>query len=111
MVCGGAAAKVWTVATEADLGVQPVSPIFLYARNQQERNTLSAEFGAELADLQHRFDSLIGLRTGQAPALVLRLIHDAGTAVRSERLPLAAIMAPSEPDVRQMDFASRSAAV
>ncbi len=95
---GAASARVWIRATKADLGVQPISPVFLYARSEQDRTDLSAEFGAELAALQCRFDHLVGLRTGQVPALVLRLSHDAGTPVRSERLPLAAIMTARDPD-------------
>jgi nitroreductase len=94
---GAAAARVWLRAARAELGVQPVSPVFLYARSHQERTGLSAEFGAELAGLQGRFDRLVGLRTGQVPALVLRLSHDAGTPVRSQRLPLAAIITAAEP--------------
>jgi hypothetical protein len=94
---GAAAARVWIRATQADLGVQPVSPVFLYARSHQERTGLSAEFSAELAELQSRFDQLVGLRTGQATALVLRLSHDAGASVRSERLPVASIMTDGQP--------------
>ncbi len=95
-VRGGAAAeRVWVRAIQDNLGVQPVSPVFLYARTEHELNGLSARFSAELAGLQHRFDEILGLGARQAPALVLRLSHDAGTAVRSERLPRASIVVPS----------------
>ncbi len=92
-VRGGAAAeRVWIRATRANLGVQPVSPVCLYARTEQDRNGLCAGFGAELAELQHRFDQILGLGARQAPALVLRLSHDAGSVTRSQRLPRASIV-------------------
>ena len=97
-VRGGAAAeRVWIRAGQDGLGVQPVSPVFLYARTDDELRGLSARFGAELAGLQHRFDRLVGLGAGQATALVIRISHDPGPVVRSRRLPRASIVsnAPS----------------
>jgi molybdopterin/thiamine biosynthesis adenylyltransferase len=95
-VRGGAAAeRVWISATRSNLGVQPLSPVFLYARNDNDRGGLSARFSTELAALQLRFDAVLGLLPGEAPALLLRLSHHAGSAVRSARLPLAQVLDPS----------------
>jgi hypothetical protein len=90
---GAAAARAWVRATADNLGVQPVSPVFLYARSELDLNGLSAHFCAELAALQHRFETIVGLRVEQAPALVMRISHEAGSVVRSERRPLASIVA------------------
>jgi hypothetical protein len=92
-VRGGAAAeRVWISATRNHLGVQPLSPVFLYARDDNDRNGLSERFNVELAGLQTRFETILGLRPGEAPVLILRLSHQAGTAIRSGRLPLAQVL-------------------
>ncbi len=89
---GAAAERVWISANRNDLGVQPLSPVFLYARDDTDRRGLSAPFSVELAHLQRRFEAVVGLQPREAPALVLRLCHHAGSAVRSARLPLAQIL-------------------
>ncbi|MGS0688041.1 Rv1355c family protein [Nakamurella sp. GG22] len=92
-VRGGAAVeRVWISATRSNLGVQPLSPVFLYARDDTDRRGLSARFSVELADLQRRFEAILGLLPGEAPALVLRLSHHAGSTARSARLPLARVL-------------------
>ena len=93
-VRGGAAAeRVWIRAGQDGLGVQPVSPVFLYARTDDELRGLSARFSAELAELQHRFDRIVGLGAAQALALVIRISHEPGSVVRSRRLPSASVIA------------------
>ncbi len=92
-VRGGAAAeRVWICANRNDLGVQPLSPVFLYARDDDDRRGLSAQFSEELARLQFRFEAIVDLQPTEVPALVLRLSHHVGSAVRSARLPLAQIL-------------------
>jgi len=92
-VRGGAAAeRVWISATRSNLGVQPVSPVFLYARNDTDRRGMSDRYSVELARLQQRFEAILGLLPAEVPALVLRLSHHAGSAVRSARLPLAQVL-------------------
>jgi molybdopterin/thiamine biosynthesis adenylyltransferase len=92
-LCGGAAAeRVWISADRDDLGVQPLSPVFLYARDDNDRWALSPHFSLELAHLQRRFEEIVGLQPNEVPALVLRLSHHAGSAVRSARLPLAQVL-------------------
>ena len=89
---GAAAERVWIRACRDGLGVQPVSPVFLYARTQGDLCGLSARFTAELTELQHRFNRIVGLGVRQAPALVIRISHDPGSVVRSRRLPRASIL-------------------
>jgi len=88
---GAAAERVWVAASRSGLGVQPMSPVFLYARNSSDLQGLTSDFTAELALLQQRFDRLLTIGPDEAPVLVLRLTHDAGPAVRSGRLPLSEI--------------------
>ena len=89
---GAAAERVWIRACQDGLGVQPVSPVFLYARTEDDLRGLSARFCTELSELQRRFDRIVGLGA-QAPALVIRISHEPGSVVRSRRLPSASVIA------------------
>ena len=58
---GGAAAEVvWIIAQQRGLSVQPVSPVFLYARDRTEFDELSPQFADELIALQRDFRALAG---------------------------------------------------
>lgn len=70
---GSAVEAVWISAQQQGFGVQPVSPVFLYAHNAAELEELSAPFAAELGELQGKFSALTGLQPGESIALVLRL--------------------------------------
>lgn len=70
---GSAVEAVWIAAQQQGFGVQPVSPVFLYAHTQADLEELSAPFAAELAELQSEFNALTQLRAGDSIALVLRL--------------------------------------
>ena len=89
---GAAAERVWVSATRNSLASQPMSPVFLYARNDGDRRGLSVDFPAELGLLQDRFNRLLALRPDEVPVLVLRVSHDAGPVMRSGRLPMAEIV-------------------
>jgi hypothetical protein len=93
---GMAVERLWIRAGDHQLGVQPVSPVFLYARSATDLKTLSEEFSAELGHLQRRFQCAIGLDGAQAPVLVLRLSHDAPPAVRGRRLNRSAVMSTTD---------------
>ncbi|GAB2935233.1 Rv1355c family protein [Rhodococcus aerolatus] len=91
-VRGGAAVEaVWVRAQARGLGVQPISPVFLYGTGSAELAELSAPFADELAALRARFAALAGLAAGESVALVLRLSHDAAAAPASGRRPAAEI--------------------
>ncbi|OBF76586.1 MULTISPECIES: Rv1355c family protein [Mycobacteriaceae] len=70
---GSAVEAVWIAAQQQGFGVQPVSPVFLYAQTATELEELSAPFATELAELQSEFNVLTQLRPGDSIALILRL--------------------------------------
>ncbi|HXO82768.1 MAG TPA: Rv1355c family protein, partial [Mycobacterium sp.] len=83
---GGAAAEaVWIIAEQRGYAVQPMSPIFLYARGRDDLAGVSTTFGDELARLQEEFGQLVGLASGAAIALVLRIAVSEPASVRSLR--------------------------
>ncbi|MET0966941.1 MAG: Rv1355c family protein [Nakamurella sp.] len=94
---GAAAERVWVAAAGRNLDVQPMSPVFLYARNDSDLRGLSNDFTAELAVLQQRFNRLLALRADEAPVLVLRFSHDAGPVPRSGRLPMSDVITAPMP--------------
>lgn len=85
-VGGGAAVEaVWVAAEEHGIGVQPVSPVFLYAHNHRELAELSSPFADRLAGLQRSFRDLTATEADQSQALVLRFSHAARPSLRSRR--------------------------
>jgi len=84
---GSAVERLWLCAEEADLGVHPVSPVFLYARRRAELDDLTPPFSTLAQTLQERFNRMLALGPTEAPALVLRLSHHATPVVRSRRIP------------------------
>jgi hypothetical protein len=83
---GGAGAEaVWITAQQRGLAVQPMSPIFLYARGRDDLAGVSTAFGDELRDLQEEFGELVGLAPDNAIALVLRIAVSEPASVRSPR--------------------------
>lgn len=84
---GSAMEHLWICAEQHGLAVHPVSPVFLYARNEDELRGLTSPFAAELGALQQQFGTTLGLSSCEVPIMVLRLSHDAPAAtVRSQRL-------------------------
>ncbi len=82
---GAAAEELWILAQQRGLAVQPVSPMFVHAREYTDLVTLSAEFAPDLRDLQRRFEGLVGLTAGEAPVIVLRFTEAPAASVRSRR--------------------------
>jgi hypothetical protein len=87
---GQAVERLWVVASRVGLAVQPVSPVFLYARHPEELHELvgDAEGAAGLQVLSTAFARESGLEVGEAPVLVLRLGLAPPPSVLSQRLPL-----------------------
>ena len=80
-------------AQRAELGVQPVSPVFVFAVQDTDFDTLGGErWGDELRSLSERFRRTLGLVPTDAIALVLRLSHVPPASVRSQRLPLDEVL-------------------
>jgi molybdopterin/thiamine biosynthesis adenylyltransferase len=82
---GSAAEAVWITAQQRGLSVQPMSPIFLYARGTDDLDRVSTDFGDELSTLQHEFGRLVGIGLEDAVALVLRFAVSEPATVRSLR--------------------------
>jgi hypothetical protein len=81
---GSAMEAVWVTAQHHGLAVQPVSPVFLYARTPEDLKELSSTFCYELATLQSQFRELA--QTGdEAQILVLRLAVAEPASVTSRR--------------------------
>ena len=70
---GSAAEAVWITAHQRGLAVQPISPVFLYARDVQDLTEWSTAFADELGDLQKEFQQLVQIPATASPALVLLL--------------------------------------
>ncbi len=88
---GSAAEAAWVVAEERGLVVQPASPLFLFARTDDDLERLSPPFASALRELQHAFHELVGVVSGESPVLMLRLAYAAPASVRSRRRPLAPV--------------------
>ena len=82
---GSAAEALWITAQRRGLAVQPISPIFLYARGADELGAVSETFSAELTALQREFRQLAGIGVEDAVALVLRFAVSEPASVRSLR--------------------------
>ena len=93
-VLGGAAVeRMWLCAQRAALAIQPVSPVFLFARNRSELERLvPAAFLADLEDVVDRFSSLVGIPDSESPVLVLRVSHAGAPSGRSLRFPLEEVL-------------------
>ncbi|MGA7055323.1 MAG: Rv1355c family protein [Mycobacterium sp.] len=82
---GSAVEAVWIAAQQCGLTVQPISPVFLYARDAGDLTELSVSFADELGDLQQEFRQLVHTPAGASPALVLRFAVGGPASVRSRR--------------------------
>jgi molybdopterin/thiamine biosynthesis adenylyltransferase len=82
---GSAAEAVWIAAQERRLAIQPISPVFLYAHDDDELRELSPAHAAALRDLQSDFRQLTRTAPGEAQVLVLRLTDAPPASVRSRR--------------------------
>ncbi|HLS79637.1 MAG TPA: Rv1355c family protein [Nocardia sp.] len=85
---GAAVERVWLEAGRRGLAVQPMSPVFGYAHDQEELIAISEDFADTLTSLQGRFLDLLGVPDHEIMALVLRLSYAAAASVRSRRLPV-----------------------
>ncbi len=82
---GSAMEAVWVTAQQLGLAVQPVSPVFLYARTPGELKELSSTFCDELATLQSQFHELVRTQNDESQILVLRLAISEPASEKSRR--------------------------
>jgi molybdopterin/thiamine biosynthesis adenylyltransferase/nitroreductase len=93
-VRGGAAMEQFWLATDAlGLAVQPVSPLFIYATNEQDLIGLGGERHLdEMHRLSSRFGQLLDLEEGETLVMVMRVSHAQPPSVRSIRRPLSHVL-------------------
>lgn len=84
---GSAAEAVWIRAEQHGLAVQPMSPVFLYARTSEELDALSADFSGELARLRSDFRALAQVGADDELILVMRFAVADPPSVPSRRNP------------------------
>lgn len=82
---GSAVEAVWIAAQQHGLAVQPIAPVFLYARNHDELRELSPTFAPSLHDLQCSLRLLADTGPDESQVMVLRLFNAPRTSVRSRR--------------------------
>lgn len=88
---GGAAVEaLWVAAQQSGFGVHPVSPVFLYAHNDDDMQVLSPVHAEQLHQLQRSFRDLIGVRAGEYEALLLRIVCGPAPSVPARRRTLTA---------------------
>jgi hypothetical protein len=93
---GSAVEAVWIIAQHHGLAVQPVSPVFLYAKDPDDLAELSPTFAASLHRLQCAFGELTHTGPDESQVLVLRLANAPSTSVRSPRRSFGHDLSPSE---------------
>lgn len=98
---GSAVERVWVAAEQEGLGVQPVSPVFVFAVQDADYAALGGDRRAdELRVLSRRFRAAAELAPTDVVALVLRLSHVPPPSVRSQRLPLDQVLTMAGPPPR-----------
>jgi hypothetical protein len=91
---GSAVQALWVKAQQCGVAVQPVSPVFLCAHSDHERQLLSPDHAGALRDLQYSFRQLTATERDASQALVLRLFYAPRPTVRSRRRPLPLVHEP-----------------
>ncbi len=82
---GAAVEAVWVLAQRLAIAVQPVSPVFLYAHDDEDLATLSPARVSTLRRLRDDFRALCAVEPEESTALVLRLSEAPATSVVSRR--------------------------
>jgi hypothetical protein len=82
---GSAAESVWIHAERHGLAVQPMSPVFLYARTGEELAKLSEQFSGELSGLTSQFRTLCGVDADEELVLIMRFTSADPPTVGSRR--------------------------
>lgn len=93
---GSAVEAVWIIAQHQGLAVQPVSPVFLYARTPEDLSELSETYAPSLDRLQCAFRDLARTEPDESQVLVLRLFDGPDTSVRSRRRSLEGISSAAD---------------
>jgi hypothetical protein len=85
--------QFWLATDALGLAVQPVSPLFIYATNEQDLIGLGGERHLdEMHRLSSRFGQLLDLEEGETLVMVMRVSHAQPPSVRSIRRPLSHVL-------------------
>jgi hypothetical protein len=93
-VRGGAAVeRFWLSAEHHGLAVHPVSPVFLFAVDEEESRELVGERNLDaILAMSRKFGELFELADGERVALLMRVLHAPPPAIPSARLPLSHLL-------------------
>ncbi|PXX07379.1 Rv1355c family protein [Mycolicibacterium moriokaense] len=91
---GSAVESVWIRGQQHGLAVQPVSPAFLYAHDDEDLRELSPAFADDLGDLQYNFRKLADTEANESQVLVLRFSRAPRPSVSSRRRGLHGVSSP-----------------
>ena len=91
---GSAVESVWIRAQQHGVAVQPVSPAFLYAHDDEDLRELSPAFAEDLGDLQYNFRKLADTEVGDSQVLVFRFSRAPRPTVGSRRRGLNRVSSP-----------------
>ena len=90
---GAAVQRLWLTANALGLGVQPVSPVSVFAVDPGDFASLvPPPYVPRLRAVMDRIQALARVDAGEVIALVLRLSHVGGPTARSLRIPLASAL-------------------
>ncbi len=86
---GAAMERLWLLGESMGLAMQPVSPLYLFANNEEELIELGGERRLhELSEHSEQFRDLWGIADTEALGMVFRVFHAEAPSVHSIRLPL-----------------------
>lgn len=86
---GAAMERLWLLGERFGLAMQPVSPLYLFATNEEEMTELGGERRVdELSEHAERLRDVLDISATDALAMVFRVFHAEAPSVHSIRLPL-----------------------
>ncbi|MGW0022987.1 Rv1355c family protein [Rhodococcus sp. NPDC003383] len=85
MRAGMVTENVWICAQELGLSVQPTSPVFLYAEDDEDLVRLCAPRVPTIRRLRSALDDVLGSKPGDRHAILLRVGHGTPEPIRSAR--------------------------
>jgi hypothetical protein len=85
--------RFWLSTESLGLAVQPVSPLFIFATEEEDLIGLGGERHLdEMYRLSRRFNEILNFEEGETMVMVMRVIHAAPPSVRSIRRPLGHVL-------------------
>jgi hypothetical protein len=90
---GQALEHMWLTAQDLGVAVHPMSPVFLYALEAGDFESLSPAHAQDLTQLSARFRGLMGVPDDEVCVLVMRLSRAPAATVRSRRIALSTQLA------------------